>query len=34
MTWIRPGSSLLIAVEDIDILAVGCVTDGGAITLD
>jgi hypothetical protein len=34
MTWIRPGSSLLIAFEDIDILAVGCVTGGGAITLD
>jgi len=33
-SWIRPGNSLLVAVEDGDILAVGCVTDNGEITLN
>jgi GNAT superfamily N-acetyltransferase len=32
--WIRPGNSLLIAVEDDSILAVGAVTDMGEITLN
>ena len=32
-SWIRPGNSLLVAVEGHGILAVGCVTDAGEITL-
>jgi len=31
-SWIRPGNSLLIAVQDDRILAVGAVTDAGEIT--
>jgi ribosomal protein S18 acetylase RimI-like enzyme len=33
-SWIRPGNSLLVAVEDDSILAAGCVTDAGEITLN
>jgi GNAT superfamily N-acetyltransferase len=33
-SWIRPDNSLLVAVENGDILAVGCVTNGGEITLN
>src|SRR5712692_9728428 len=33
-SWIRPDNSLLVAVENDDILAVGCVTDDGEITLN
>ena len=33
-SWIRPGNSLLVAVEAENILAVGCVTDSGEITLN
>jgi GNAT superfamily N-acetyltransferase len=33
-TWIKPENSLLVAVEDNMVLAVGCVTDAGAITLN
>jgi GNAT superfamily N-acetyltransferase len=34
-SWIiRPGNSVLVAVEDGSILAVGCVTDAGEITLN
>jgi GNAT superfamily N-acetyltransferase len=33
-SWIRPGNSLLVAVEDGSILAAGCVTDAGEITLN
>lgn len=33
-SWIRPDNTLLLAVEDIGILAVGCVTDAGEITLN
>ena len=33
-SWIRPGNSLMVAVEHKRILAVGCVTDSGAITLN
>ena len=33
-SWIRPGNSLLVAVEDDRILAVGAVTDAGEITLN
>jgi GNAT superfamily N-acetyltransferase len=33
-SWIRPGNSLLVAVEDSRILAAGCVTDAGEITLN
>jgi GNAT superfamily N-acetyltransferase len=34
-SWIRPGNALLVAVEDGgEILAVGCVTDAGEITLN
>jgi GNAT superfamily N-acetyltransferase len=32
-SWIRPGNSLLVAVEGDGILAVGNVTDAGEITL-
>jgi GNAT superfamily N-acetyltransferase len=34
MSWIRPGNSLLVAVEGDTILAVGSVTDAGEITLN
>src|SRR5260221_4611911 len=33
-SWIRPDNTLLVAVEDDRILAVGCVTDSGEITLN
>jgi GNAT superfamily N-acetyltransferase len=33
-SWIKPGNALLVAVEDNSILAVGCVTDAGGITLN
>jgi GNAT superfamily N-acetyltransferase len=33
-SWIRPGNSLLVAVEDGRLLAVGSVTDEGEITLN
>ncbi|WP_334396270.1 GNAT family N-acetyltransferase [Bradyrhizobium sp. AZCC 2289] len=33
-SWIRPKNSLLVAIENNDILVVGCVTDGGEITLN
>ena len=33
-TWIKPENSLLVIVEDDNILAVGCVTDAGEITLN
>lgn len=33
-SWIKPGNSLMVAVEDDSIVAVGCVTDGGEITLN
>src|SRR5258708_17310827 len=33
-SWIKPDNSLLVAVENDDILAVGCVTDQGEITLN
>lgn len=33
-SWIRPDNSLLVAVEDDSILAVGCVTNSGEITLN
>jgi GNAT superfamily N-acetyltransferase len=33
-SWIRPGNALLVAIEDERILAVGCVTDAGEITLN
>src|ERR1700736_5977088 len=33
-SWIRPGNSILVAVDDHPILAVGCVTDDGEITLN
>lgn len=33
-SWIRPGNTLLVAVENDCILAVGCVTDAGEITLN
>jgi GNAT superfamily N-acetyltransferase len=33
-TWIKPDNSLLVAVEDGDILAVGNVTGAGEITLN
>src|ERR1700749_2795050 len=33
-TWIKPYNSLLVAVEDADILAVGCVTNQGEIILN
>jgi len=33
-SWIRPGHSVLVAVEEGTILAVGSVTDGGEITLN
>jgi GNAT superfamily N-acetyltransferase len=33
-TWIRPDNSLLVAIEDSDVLALGCVTDAGEITLN
>jgi GNAT superfamily N-acetyltransferase len=33
-TWIKPENSLLVAVEEGRILAVGCVIDAGEITLN
>ena len=33
-SWIRPDNSLLVAVEDSSILAVGSITDAGEITLN
>jgi len=33
-SWIRPDNGLLVAVEENYILAVGCVTDAGEITLN
>jgi GNAT superfamily N-acetyltransferase len=33
-SWIRSGNSLLVAVEDDSIFAVGCVTDAGEIILN
>jgi GNAT superfamily N-acetyltransferase len=33
-TWIKPENSLLVVVEDNAILAVGCVTNAGEITLN
>jgi GNAT superfamily N-acetyltransferase len=33
-SWIRPGHSLKVVVEDNCILAVGCVTNSGEITLN
>lgn len=33
-SWIRPGNSVLVAADDHRILAVGCVTDEGEITLN
>ena len=33
-SWIRPGNTLLVAVENDGILGVGCVTDAGEITLN
>ena len=33
-SWTRSGNSMLVAVEGETILAVGCVTDAGEITLN
>jgi hypothetical protein len=33
-SWIKPGNSLFVAVEEDNILAVGAVTDAGEITLN
>jgi len=33
-SWIKPGNALLVAIEDDKILAVGCVTCAGEITLN
>lgn len=33
-SWIRPGNSLMLAVDYERILAVGCVTNSGEITLN
>jgi GNAT superfamily N-acetyltransferase len=33
-SWIRPGNSVLVAVDDDRFLAVGCITDDGVITLN
>jgi GNAT superfamily N-acetyltransferase len=33
-SWIKPDNALLVAVEDNNILAVGCVTSAGRITLN
>jgi GNAT superfamily N-acetyltransferase len=33
-SWIKPGNSLLVAVKNDAVLAVGCVTDAGEITLN
>jgi GNAT superfamily N-acetyltransferase len=33
-SWIRPDNVLLVVVENNGVLAVGCVTDGGEITLN
>jgi GNAT superfamily N-acetyltransferase len=34
VSWIKPANSLLVAVEDGGILAVGCVTNAGEINLN
>jgi GNAT superfamily N-acetyltransferase len=33
-SWIRPGNSVLIAADNDRVLAVGCITDDGEITLN
>lgn len=33
-SWIRPGNSVLVAIDGQRVLAVGCVTDDGEITLN
>jgi GNAT superfamily N-acetyltransferase len=33
-SWIKPDNTLLVAVEDGDILAVGCINNAGEITLN
>jgi len=33
-SWIRPGNSLRVVVENGEIMAVGCITDTGEITLN
>ncbi len=33
-SWLRPGSSVLVAVDNHRVLAVGCITDDGEITLN
>ena len=33
-SWLRPGNSILVAVDNHRVLAVGCVTDDGEITLN
>ena len=33
-SWIRPGNSVLVAIDDDRVLAVGCITDDGEITLN
>jgi GNAT superfamily N-acetyltransferase len=33
-SWIRPGNSLRLVIENGEILAVGCITDTGEITLN
>ncbi|SDN50020.1 GNAT family N-acetyltransferase [Afipia sp. GAS231] len=33
-SWIRPGNSVLVAVDHNRVLAVGCITDDGEITLN
>lgn len=33
-SWIRPGNSLRVVIENGEILAVGCITDAGEITLN
>jgi GNAT superfamily N-acetyltransferase len=33
-TWIKPGNSVLVAIEGGDVIAAGCVTDAGEITLN
>jgi GNAT superfamily N-acetyltransferase len=33
-SWIRPGNSVLVAVDNNRVLAVGCITDDGEITLN
>jgi GNAT superfamily N-acetyltransferase len=33
-SWIRPGNSVLVAADNDRVLAVGCITDDGEITLN